>query len=185
MLTYAHCFNQNKQKKFTFPWCEGVVLWAMFCGRVESCPSCKCYFDTVPVLYQNIVADHVHTSIETIIHDGCGLFQQDNAHCHNAKMVLEWLRSTKMSLRCWFGLHNPQISIQLSIGGMCWTSKSDPWRFHPATCSTAANILVLSWPQTFLLLQYLMPPSQTPLPSIPLHHFLGQGHRTTDWVQLN
>ncbi len=32
----------------------------------------------------------------------------------------------------------PQISVQLSIYGMCWTNKSDPWRFK----RSAANVLV-------------------------------------------
>ena len=37
------------------------------------------------------------------------------------------LRRTTASLRCWLGLQIPQISIQSSICGMCWTNKFDPF----------------------------------------------------------
>ncbi|KAK3570501.1 hypothetical protein QTP86_020077, partial [Hemibagrus guttatus] len=40
--------------------------------------------------YLSNVADHVHPFMETVFPDGCGLFQQDNAQCHKAKMVQEW-----------------------------------------------------------------------------------------------
>lgn len=40
--------------------------------------------------FLSIVADHVHPFMETVFPDGTGLFQQDNAPCHKAKMVQEW-----------------------------------------------------------------------------------------------
>ncbi|KAK3531484.1 hypothetical protein QTP70_023275, partial [Hemibagrus guttatus] len=40
--------------------------------------------------YLSTVADHVHPFMETVFPDACGLFQQDNAPCHKAKMVQEW-----------------------------------------------------------------------------------------------
>ncbi|KAK3526420.1 hypothetical protein QTP70_025452, partial [Hemibagrus guttatus] len=40
--------------------------------------------------YLSIVADHVHLFMETEFPDCSGLFQQDNAQCHKAKMVQEW-----------------------------------------------------------------------------------------------
>ncbi|KAK3554948.1 hypothetical protein QTP86_001871 [Hemibagrus guttatus] len=40
--------------------------------------------------YLNIVEDHVYPFLETVFPDACGLFQQDNAPCHKAKMVQEW-----------------------------------------------------------------------------------------------
>ncbi|KAK3519523.1 hypothetical protein QTP70_033853, partial [Hemibagrus guttatus] len=33
---------------------------------------------------------HVHPFMETVFPDGCGLFQQDNAPCHKAKIIQEW-----------------------------------------------------------------------------------------------
>ena len=40
--------------------------------------------------YLSTVADHVHPFMEMVFPDGCGLFQQDDAPCHKAKMVQEW-----------------------------------------------------------------------------------------------
>ena len=40
--------------------------------------------------YLSTVADHVHPFMEPVFPEGCGLFQQDNAQCHKAKMVQEW-----------------------------------------------------------------------------------------------
>ncbi|KAK3548209.1 hypothetical protein QTP70_005161 [Hemibagrus guttatus] len=37
--------------------------------------------------YLSIAVDHVHSFMETLFPDGCGLFQQDNAPCHKAEMV--------------------------------------------------------------------------------------------------
>lgn len=37
---------------------------------------------------------------------------------------------TAISLSCWLGFQFPHISIQSSICGMSWTSKSDPCRLH-------------------------------------------------------
>ena len=47
------------------------------------------------------------------------------------------LRGTTMSWRCRLDLQIPQISVQSSICGTCWTNKSDPWRPHLATYRTA------------------------------------------------
>jgi len=54
------------------------------------------------------------------------------------------LRNWMKSSRCCPGIQTPQISIQLSIFGKCWTNKFDPWRLHLTTYRTwsAANVLV-------------------------------------------
>lgn len=55
---------------------------------------------------------------------------------------------TAISLSCWLGFQFPHISIQSSICGMSWTSKSDPWRLHlqeqqlTGIKGSAANIFV-------------------------------------------
>ncbi|KAK3570549.1 hypothetical protein QTP86_022085 [Hemibagrus guttatus] len=66
-----------------------VMLWAMFCWEslgsaihvdvILTCATCL-----------NILADHVHCFGEPVFRDSCGLFQQDNAQFHKAKMVQEW-----------------------------------------------------------------------------------------------
>ncbi|MCJ8732198.1 hypothetical protein PDJAM_G00208470 [Pangasius djambal] len=40
--------------------------------------------------YLNIVADQVHPFMATVFPNGSGLFQQDNATCHTAKLDQEW-----------------------------------------------------------------------------------------------
>lgn len=47
--------------------------------------------------------------------------------------------SMKKSSRSCLGLQILQISIRLSINGMCWTSKSHPWRPQLKTYRTAAG----------------------------------------------
>lgn len=63
-------------------------LWQSLAGKpwvwgdVWSCHPCGCYFGT----YLTIVARHIHPFMETAFPDGHGLFQQDNASCHEAKL---------------------------------------------------------------------------------------------------
>ncbi|KAK3511397.1 hypothetical protein QTP70_007233 [Hemibagrus guttatus] len=45
--------------------------------------------------YLSTVTVYVHPFMETVFPDGCGLFQQDNAPCHKAKMVQEWFDEHK------------------------------------------------------------------------------------------
>ena len=42
------------------------------------------------VTYLNIVADQAHPFMAMLFPDGSGLFQQDNAPCHTARIVREW-----------------------------------------------------------------------------------------------
>lgn len=51
------------------------------------------------------------------------------------------LRSRTTSLRCWLGLQLPQISIQSSICGKCWTDHG-PTSQLPIFKGSVANILV-------------------------------------------
>lgn len=41
--------------------------------------------------------------------------------CPKQKLFHKWMRSTTTTLRCCRGFQIPQISIQSSIYGMCWT----------------------------------------------------------------
>ena len=66
-----------------------VMLWAMFCWETLG-PAIHVDVTLTRITYLSIVADHVHPFMETVFTSGCGLFQQDNAPCHKAKMVQEW-----------------------------------------------------------------------------------------------
>ncbi|KAK3562823.1 hypothetical protein QTP86_010397 [Hemibagrus guttatus] len=66
-----------------------VMLWAMFCWETLG-PAIHVYVTLTRTTYLSIVADHVHPFMETLFPDVCGLFQQDNAPCHKAKMLQEW-----------------------------------------------------------------------------------------------
>ncbi len=55
---------------------------------------------------------------------------------HSATLQTFVLRNMTSS-GCCLGLQISQISIRLSIYGICWTNKSDPWRPHLTTCQTS------------------------------------------------
>ena len=112
-----------------------VILWAMLYWETLS-PAIHVVVTLTRTNYLSIVADCVHPFMKTVFPDGSGLFQQDNAPCHKAKILQDGLRRTKTSLMCRLGLQIPQISIQPSICQMWWTNKSDPWRPHLATYRT-------------------------------------------------
>ncbi|GBM89130.1 hypothetical protein AVEN_153753-1 [Araneus ventricosus] len=40
--------------------------------------------------YLNIIADQLHPYMAFVFPTGNGIFQQDNAPCHKARIVLEW-----------------------------------------------------------------------------------------------
>ncbi|GIY41129.1 transposase domain containing protein [Caerostris darwini] len=42
--------------------------------------------------YLNIIADQLHPSMASVFSAGNGMFQQDNAPYHKAKIVLEWFQ---------------------------------------------------------------------------------------------
>ncbi|GFU97398.1 transposable element Tcb2 transposase [Trichonephila clavipes] len=42
--------------------------------------------------YLNIIADQLHPYMASVFPAGNGMFQQDNAPCHKAKIVLEWFQ---------------------------------------------------------------------------------------------
>ncbi|GFY04021.1 transposase domain containing protein [Trichonephila clavipes] len=42
--------------------------------------------------YLNIIADQLHPYMVSVSLAGNGMFQQDNAPCHKAKIVLEWFQ---------------------------------------------------------------------------------------------
>ena len=67
------------------------MLWAMICWEVLG-PAIHVDVTLTRTTYLNIVADHIHPFMEMVFPDVCGLFQQDNALCHKAKMAQEWFK---------------------------------------------------------------------------------------------
>ena len=107
---------------------EGNPADAVWCFGQFSAGFCHVDITLTHTTYLSIVADYVHSFMETVFPDGCGLFHQ--------KWIRNGLKSTATSFRCWLYLQIPQISIQLSICGMCLTNKSDPWGPHITTSRT-------------------------------------------------
>jgi len=64
------------------------MLWATFCWETLG-PAIHVDVTLTRTTYLTIVADQVHPFMETAFPNGSGLFQQDNAACHTAKMVQE------------------------------------------------------------------------------------------------
>ncbi|GBL78764.1 Transposable element Tc1 transposase [Araneus ventricosus] len=55
------------------------------------------------VNYLNIIADQLHPYMAFVFPIGNGIFQQDNAPCHKAQIVLEWFEehTDEFHLMCW------------------------------------------------------------------------------------
>ncbi|MCI4395292.1 hypothetical protein PGIGA_G00178730 [Pangasianodon gigas] len=69
--------------------------------------------------YLNIVADQVYPFMVTEFPNGSGLFHQDNAPCHTAKIVQEWFEEHDKELKIFLVL-NPCRSSS------CWTPAALP-----------------------------------------------------------
>ena len=78
------------------------ALGNVLLGNLGCCHPCGCYFDTY-----HLPKHCCRPFMGTVFHDGCGLFQHDNALCHKAKMVQEW-----------FGEHNNNFEA------LTWLSNS-------------------------------------------------------------
>ena len=78
-------------------WRQCDALGNVLLGKLGSC---HLHVDVTltRTTYLSTVAYHVHPFMGTVFHDG--LFQQDNAACHKAKMVQEW-----------FEEHNNKIEV--------------------------------------------------------------------------
>ena len=91
-----------------------VMLWAMCCWETLG-PAIYNDVNLTCTTYQSIAADHVHTFMEMVFPDGCGLFQQDNAPCLKAKMAQEWFE-----VLIW--PPNFQVLSPIRYFGVFWTN---------------------------------------------------------------
>ncbi|KAK3529548.1 hypothetical protein QTP70_031966 [Hemibagrus guttatus] len=71
-------------------WEEGKLAEEASCFGQYSAGKPAIHVDVtlIRTTYLSNVADHVHPFMETVFPDGCGLFQQDSAPCHKAKMAI-------------------------------------------------------------------------------------------------
>lgn len=129
-----------------------VMLWAMFCWEtlgpvinLDAALTCNTYVD--------ILADQVHPFMEAVFPDGSGLFQQDNAPCHTAKMVQEWLQEhdDMFTVLAW-----PRNSPDLNPIERLWEALGEQVRSAeapPRTLEDLQDLLLTSWcqipPDTF------------------------------------
>ena len=76
-----------------------VMLWAMFCWETLG-PAIHVDVSLTHTTYISFVADRAHPFTETVSPNDCGLYQQYNAPCHEAKLVQEW-----------FEVHNNEFQV--------------------------------------------------------------------------
>lgn len=69
----------------------GIMLWGTFSWASPG-PVVVVERTMNATGYLNIIADQLHPYMASVFPAGNGIFQQDNAPCHKAKIVLEWFR---------------------------------------------------------------------------------------------
>ncbi|GBM94042.1 Transposable element Tcb2 transposase [Araneus ventricosus] len=67
----------------------GIMLWGTF-SRAALEPVVVVEQTMKAANYLNITADQLHPYMAFVFPTGNGIFQQDNAPCHKARIVLEW-----------------------------------------------------------------------------------------------
>ncbi|GBM57918.1 hypothetical protein AVEN_205993-1 [Araneus ventricosus] len=76
--------------------------------------------------YLNIIADQLHPYMAFVFPTGNVIFQQDNAPCHMARIVLEWFEEHTDE----FHLMSCRILIRWSTFGMSWSGSSELKHHH-------------------------------------------------------
>ncbi|KAE8297395.1 Transposable element Tcb1 transposase Transposable element Barney transposase [Larimichthys crocea] len=120
-----------------------VMLWAMFCWETLG-PVIHVDVTLTPTTYLNIVTDHVHPFMETVFPDGSGLFQQENAPYHKAKVVQEWFEehNNEFEVLTW-----PPNSPDLNPMGDLWDALDKQVRSMEAPPQDLKDLLQTSWCQ--------------------------------------
>ncbi|GBN87022.1 hypothetical protein AVEN_50406-1 [Araneus ventricosus] len=80
----------------------GIMLWGMF-SRAALEPVVVAEQTMIAANYLNIIADQLHLYMAFVFPTGNGIFQQDNASCHKARIVLEWFEehTNEFQLMSW------------------------------------------------------------------------------------
>ena len=123
-----------------------VMLWAMFTWESLG-PAIHVDVTSTRTTYLSIVADHVHPFMDAIFPDGRGLFQQDNAPCHKAKMVQDWFEehSSEFEVLTW-----PPDSPDLNPIEHLWDVLDEQVRSveaPPRNLQELKELLLTSWCQ--------------------------------------
>ncbi|MCI4393629.1 hypothetical protein PGIGA_G00159810 [Pangasianodon gigas] len=83
-----------------------VILWAMFCLETLG-PGIHVDVTFTCTTFLNIATDQVHPFMATVFPNDSGLFQQDNAPCHTAKIVQEWFEEHDKKFKVFTWPPNP------------------------------------------------------------------------------
>ncbi|GBM09694.1 Transposable element Tc1 transposase [Araneus ventricosus] len=67
----------------------GIMLWGTFSWAALG-PVVVVEQTMKAANYLNVIADQLHSYMAFVFPTGNGIFQQDNAPCHKARIVLEW-----------------------------------------------------------------------------------------------
>ncbi len=67
----------------------GVTVWGIFSWHTLG-PLVPIEHRLKATAFLSIVADHVHPFLTTVHPSSDGYFQQDNAPCHKAQIILDW-----------------------------------------------------------------------------------------------
>ncbi|GBM81977.1 Transposable element Tcb2 transposase [Araneus ventricosus] len=80
----------------------GIMLWGTFSWAALG-PVVAVEQTMKAVNYLNIIADQLHPYVAFVFPTGSRFFQQDNAPCHKARIVLEWFEehTDKFHLMSW------------------------------------------------------------------------------------
>ncbi|GBM37102.1 hypothetical protein AVEN_68710-1 [Araneus ventricosus] len=119
----------------------GIMLWGTFSWAALG-PILVVEQTMEAANYLNIIADQLHPYMASVFPTGNEIFQQDNAPCHKARIVLDWFEENTYE----FHLTRPghltrRILIRWSTFGMSWSGSSELKHHHVRTsrlCVTGA-----------------------------------------------
>ncbi|MCI4388573.1 hypothetical protein PGIGA_G00087550 [Pangasianodon gigas] len=123
-----------------------VMLWAMFCWETLG-PVIHVDVTLTRTIYLNIAADQVHPFMATVFPNGSGLFQQDNAPCHSAKIVQAWFEEHDKEFRVLTWPPNyPDVNLIDHLWDVLdkqvWSMEAPPHKLHDLK-----DLLLTSWCQ--------------------------------------